>query len=355
VQEEAPSRLGENRNVVCDVRRGPALAEKKGCHFGFGFADTLMARTGGITLYQLHSDARGIVKAFESMEPLAKRLGVPAPVPRLAGFCYTHVSTFGGKIICPEDSEPTPTPVIKTPEDIENLEEPKNYLETPLIKKRLEVLEELRGYRPDAPKFIGHLLEGPITTAVMLMGPDFLVLPYDNPEIAHRFLSFCTESALNYADTISNYFGQPIVPGEKWIPDDFAGMFPPALFEEFVIPYWDRMYKGLKATERHLHSELLRKEHLHFLKELNIKTFDPSADQYVTPEILAEYCPCDFTLRIQSWEIINLSAAELEERYLYLQKHNPISVSFYMDFAEEEPKIKRLLNLARKMEEEGNE
>ncbi len=326
------------------------MAEKVGCRFGFGFADTLVAKMGGVPLYQLHYNAKDIVKAFESMKPLAERLGVPAPVPRLAGFCYTHVSTFGGRIICPEDSEPTPTPVIKTPEDIERLEEPKNYLETPLIKKRLEVLEELQRYRPDAPKFIGHLLEGPITTAVMLMGPDFLVLPYDNPKMAHRFLSFCTESALNYAYAISDYFGQPIIPGERGIPDDFAGMFPPALFEEFVIPYWDRMYQGLKATERYLHSELLRKEHLTFLGSLNIKVFDPSADQYVTPEILAEHCPCDFTLRIQSWEIINFSADELEERYIYLQKHKPVSVSFYMDFAGEEPKIKRLLNVARKME-----
>ncbi len=323
-----------------------------GYKYGFGFTDTLVAEMGGITLSRLHFDAKSIVKAFNSMKPLAERLDVPAPAPRMAGFTYPHVSTLGVEIVFPENSEPRPFPAIRKAEDIDFLEEPKDYLDTPLIRKKLAVLEELKRYSPETPSFIGHLYEGPVTTAVLLMGQNFLTLPHDDPERAHRLLSFCTESALNYAEVMSRCLGEPIVPGPKGMPDDFAGMFPPHVFEEFVVPYWERMYQGLKSTERYLHSELLRKEHLPFLNRLNINSFDPSADQYLTPEILAGHCPCDFTLRIQAWDMDNLSAGELEELYCRLHQYKPLSVSFYMDSRDEESKIKRLLSMARQMEKD---
>jgi len=333
----------------------PAMEEEKKYVFGFGFADSLVAETGGVTMRQMHFDAKAIVKAFNSIKPLAERLGVPAPVPRMAGFGYPHVSTLGSEIVFPENSEPKPEIVIKTPGDINRLREPEDYLETPLVKKKLAVLQELQKYCPDTPKFIGHPMEGPVTTAVLLMGQNFLTLPYDDPKRAHKLLSFCTESAINYANAISSHFGEPVVPGPKGMPDDFAGMFPPALFGEFVVPYWERIYTGMQATERYLHSELLRKEHLRFLKGLHIKSYDPSADQYVTPEMLAAHCPCEFTLRIQSWDIDNLSAEELVKRYIHLQKQGPRAVSFYMNSMNEEQKIRKLLEIARKMEGQGNE
>jgi pyruvate,orthophosphate dikinase len=50
--------------------------------------------------------------------------------------------------------------------------------------------------------------------------------------------------------------------------DDFAGIFSPAQFAEFVAPYWDLLFDMLEATERHVHSELLRIGHLPFLEKL---------------------------------------------------------------------------------------
>ncbi|MCM8777629.1 MAG: uroporphyrinogen decarboxylase family protein [Candidatus Omnitrophica bacterium] len=322
-----------------------------GNRYHFGLGEYLILELTGISFYQLHFDAKAIVKGYESLKPLAERLGIEPPVPRMAGFAYPHIAALGADVIFPEDGEPKPVPFIKTPEDIDNLKEPNDYLKTPLIQKKLSVWEELKSLCPETPKSIGHLFEGSITTAVLLMGESFLTLPYDDPKRAHKLLTFCTESALHYAQVIISYFGEEISPGPKGIPDDFAGMFSPSMFNEFVLPYWDRLYKGLKTTERHLHSELLRKEHLPSLKKLDIKVFDPSADQYLTPEILKDYCPCDFTLRIKSWEIDNLSADELVEYYKKLQGYSPLSVNFYMSFLRQEEKIKRLLDVARKMEE----
>ncbi|HPP30249.1 MAG TPA: uroporphyrinogen decarboxylase family protein [bacterium] len=314
----------------------------------FSLGEYLILEITGITFYQLHFNTKAIVKGYENIKPLAERLGVESPIPRMAGFAYPHIASLGAEIIFPENSEPKQVPFIKTPEDIDNLKEPDDYLRAPLIRRKLAVWKELKRLCPETPNSIGHLFEGPVTTAVLLMGESFLTLPYDDPKRAHKLLSFCTESAIHYAEVITGYFGEKIEPGPKGIPDDFAGMFSPVVFEEFCIPYWDRLYSELRATERFLHSELLRKEHLPFLKRVDIKVFDPGADQYLTPEILRDYCPCDFTLRIKSWEIDNLSAEELVEYYRKLQEYNPVSVNFSIDFLRQEEKIKKLLDIARK-------
>jgi len=318
-----------------------------GQEFGFGFTDPLIAEVGGIKQNKLHFDVEAILKAYEKIKPLTRRLGVEPPTPRLAGFCYPHIASLGAEIVFAEDAEPKPFPMIKRPEEIDALTEPKDYLAAPLLQERLKICYEIKRRCPQSPNFIGHPLEGPITTAVLLMGSDFLTLPYDDPKRAHKFLEFCTKSALNYARTISEYFNQPLQ--SNGFPDDFGGMFPPKIFEEFVVTYWEEIFQGLKASERSLHSELLRVEHLPFLKELNIQYFDPSADQYLTPELLHQHCPCKFQSRILSWQIHNLSAEELEALYKKIARFKPYAISFSMDRLEDEPKIKHLLEVARRM------
>ncbi|MCS7180190.1 MAG: hypothetical protein NZ891_02425, partial [bacterium] len=91
------------------------------------------------------------------------------------------------------------------------------------------------------------------------------------------------------------------------------------------------LYTELKTTGRHLLSELLRREHLKFLKDIKIEVFDPSADRYLNGEILVKNCPCKFTLRIQSWEIFNLKEDELEKLYIKLASYKPISISFSLE------------------------
>jgi len=320
--------------------------------YSFGFCESLMAKNAGISLKSTHFDVDAILKAYDGIKPLADELGVDAPKPRLAGFGYPHVVSLGAPVDFPEDGEPNVFPLIKTPEEIDNLKEPENYLAAPLIQTRLKIAAELGKRRKDAlSQFIGHGLEGPVTTAVLLMGHDFLTLPYDDPKRAHRLLNFCTESALHYVEALHRHFNgnAPVEPAPHGIPDDFAGMLPPEIFGEFVVPYWNRIYEGLKSTERHLHSELLREGHLPFLRDLNIKYYDPSADQYVTPELLGKKCPCRFMSRIQSWDLRDLTAEQLENMYRKIAKCNPYVIAFYMDDMDRREKVIRLLKLAREM------
>ena len=316
----------------------------------FGFADSVAAEAGRVPLDALHRDAAAIIRAFDALVPVAERLGVSPPRPRLAGFAYNHVSALGAQVVFPKGSEPNVLPVLRSPEDIDALREPQNYLDAGVIPARLRLAEELRSRRPDASASIGHAFEGPVTTAVLLMGEKFLTLPYDDPVRAARLLTFCADSAVNFARALSERNGGGLKPGPRGIPDDFAGMFPPPVFEEFVLPAWERMYEGLLATERYLHSELLRPAHLRYLAWLRIAEYDPSADQYLTPELLAERCPVRFTGRIQSWHIRDLTPCELQAMYRRIAACRPSSISFYMSALEEEEKIRSLLDTARELD-----
>ncbi len=52
--------------------------------YSFGFADSLLAELGDVPLDALHSDVDAICRCYEAIVPLAERLGVKPPRPRLA-------------------------------------------------------------------------------------------------------------------------------------------------------------------------------------------------------------------------------------------------------------------------------
>jgi len=326
---------------------GPKIGQR----FTFGFSDALIAQVGEVTLSQLHFDAKAILKAYGRLRSLAKRLGVPSPRPRLASFAYPHIASLGTQIAFPEDSEPKPYPLLSSTEEIDKLIEPQDYLACEIIQKKLAALKEIKNHFPDTPDSIGHLFEGPITTALLLVGSDFLILPYDHPKRTHKLLGFCTKSALSYARSISKHFGKQVQ--RNGFCDDFGGLFPPSYFKEFVLPYWERTFEGIHARARALHSELLRTEHLPFLKTLNVEYFDPGADQYLTPSLLSKQSPCKFQARILSWHIHNLSPEKLERMYEEISKYRPYLISFSMWKLEDEPKIRRLLKVARRLQKKS--
>ncbi len=322
----------------------------KGQPYQFGLVDSLMAEAGGVPQAALHLDVDAICHAYEAVEPIARRLGVEPPRPGLAGLAYIHVSTLGAEVtISPDANEPYIEPCIRSLEDIDRLEEPDDYLAAELVKHRLGLVDQLKRRRPDASDHIGHDFEGPITTAALLMGQDFFMLPYDDPARAHRLIEFGVRSALNYHKVLAQHQQRPTRPGRGGFPDDFAGMFPPDVFRRFVLPYWRMMLDGLGVTERHVHSELLREEHLPFLAELGVDVFDPSVDQYLSPEVVARCCPVRYFLRIWPSDVERLSADELVDQYRYLASFKPVAVTFHLARLADEAKIAALLKVARQM------
>lgn len=318
--------------------------------YRFLFMDTALAEAGGVALDALHCDVDAICRCYDAIRPVAERLGVERPRPKLAGFSYAHLSTLGAPVVFTPDSEPAVLPLLREAREIDSLREPRDYMACGVLPERLRLTDELVKRCPDAiPDAVGGA-NGPITTAALLMGPRFFTLPHEDPERAHRLISFCTESILNYEKAKQAHFGQPEVEGPVGICDDFAGIFAPETFAEFVLPAWERIYQGHRATQRHLHSELLRLEHLRFFRELRLDTFDPSADQYLTPELLREHCPVPFMTRILCWHIENNSPSDLEAMYRRIAGCEPYLIGFEMTFLRHESKIAALLRVARELE-----
>jgi len=321
-----------------------------GQRFGFGIADSVLAEAAGLPQAALHLDVEAMCRAADAGAAIAERLGVPAPVPHLAGLTYVHASTLGCEVtISPDCPEPTVKPCLRRPEDIDDLAEPADYLAAGIVPQRLKLAEELRRRRPEASGHIGHNLEGPITTAALMMGQEFFLLPYDDPARAHRLIEFATRSALNYGRALAEHQGRPRRPGPAGFPDDFGGMFGPEAFGEFVVPYWEMLYQGLEATWRALHSELLREAHLPFLAELKIDEFDPSVDQYLSPETLQRSCPVPFTLRMWPSEVQSHPAEELVAMYRHRASFAPTIITFHLAHLAEEAKIAALLEVAREL------
>ncbi|MDD4891890.1 MAG: uroporphyrinogen decarboxylase family protein [Phycisphaerae bacterium] len=320
----------------------------RGVRFSFGIMDSLAAQLAGVPTAMLHLDVDAMCAACDAVAPLADRLGVPRPVPHLAGLTYVHASTLGVPVhITPDAEEPWAEPCIHSPEDIDRLAEPADYLAAGLVPRRLALAAELKRRRPNASGSIGHDLEGPVTTAALMMGPSFFMLPYDDPERAHKLLAFCTRSSISYCRVLNARTGSSPDGGHVGFPDDFAGMLTPPLFREFVLPYWRTIFEEFKATRRSLHCELLHPEHMPFLEELRIDDYDPSVDQYLPAEALRQHCRVPYGLRIWPAWVQDKSAEELVAMYRRFAADQPRYIMFHLHRLEDEPKIAALLAVAR--------
>jgi hypothetical protein len=184
---------------------------------------------------------------------------------------------------------------------------------------------------------------------VLLAGMDFLTWPHEHPAAAHALLRFGTESSVRYAKRYLAFLGESWPRKGVCIYDDFAGLFSPKVFDDFVLPYWDLYYELMECQDRGVHSELLRASHLDRLPRIGITRFDPGADQYLTPELLRDYCPIPFQLRILDWHIRDNTPVELQAMYRYFASFEPVVVQFGIERLSEEEKYLALLEVAHEL------
>lgn len=155
--------------------------------------------------------------------------------------------------------------------------------------------------------------EGPITTAGLLCGQQFFLDCLANPQRAHHLLELCTEMYIRWvqADDTVCYNQRPVV----GIADDYAGLLSPALWPEFVLPYYQRICTAVGPKGCALHSELLRREHLPLLHALPLVSLNLGENQYLQPEDVAAELP-DVPF---GWHI--LAVAEMQQGTPELIRH----------------------------------
>lgn len=268
---------------------------RKGVTWRLSVAPEVLTEYAGTRLGAYYTDPETMLLTQQrARERFLALYGIEVSRPHVAVPAYIGAAALGGHIVYPEDSSPmleNQGRVLSSPGDVLALATP-DATADPAFAWMLEVREYIMrevGVRVGIPA--GQ--EGPITTAMLLRGQAFLIDLYEEPRAAHHLLDVVTETYLAYVRYARDLSGES--GGSVGIADDFAGLISPAMWPEFVLPYWRRIFERLGPGRRVVHSELMRTEHLGFLAELEVGHFDPGADQYLTGPAIRAHTAIPFT------------------------------------------------------------
>ena len=257
----------------------------------------------GISQGAFHTDLEAAIQVFERFPDrfeaaTGHRVRLIYSVP---GTAYEGVAALGGRLVFPEHHQSMISNqgrILTTVEQVDSLVVPDPW-ESDRFRMQVDQYHELK-------KRFGGLAgggmggqEGPITTAGLLRGEQFFVDCVVDPDRAHRLLDVCTEMFIRWRRATMEVTGaRASVAG---ICDDYAGMLGPDMFPEFVVPYYRRIYEALGKRGGHLHTELVRREHLAHLRELDLSSINFAEDEFLTiAEVRQELPDVPFSWHIKT-------------------------------------------------------
>lgn len=206
---------------------------------------------------------------------------------------YEGVAALGGRLVFSPDHQPmiaNQGRILASAEHVDALQpaDPWRCDRFQQIVSWQRELEQRFPGRVEKNSLAGQ--EGPVTTAGLLRGQDFFLDCLADPQRAHRLLDVCTETYIRFyrASDEANGVGDRQAIG---IADDYAGLIKPEMWPEFVLPYYQRIIAALGPRGCHLHTELVRREHLPLLREMNLASLNFGEDQYITARDVMELLP----------------------------------------------------------------
>jgi len=215
---------------------------------------------------------------FEQATGYRPPTGLSVPVT-----AYEGVAALGGELLFPAEHQPmirNQGRILRTPEQVDALQAPDPY-QCEWFQMHVETWRALRRRYPDRHVGLSAGQEGPVTTAVLLRGTDFFTDCVLDPSRAHRLLSVCTDTYIAFVHAVRECTGAP-QGGAVGIADDHAGNISPAMWPEFVLPYYEQIYDRLGATRRSVHTEQVRRAHLPLLRQLHLDHVNFGENQYLT-------------------------------------------------------------------------
>lgn len=273
----------------------------------------------GVKISEFYLNPHSCVLVFERGRPRVEEI-FGNSVPHLGVSCphlsYGHVACLGCKIIFPKDSEPCARPAFASLDDgIEALEKEINFSANPLFNHYLNIYDHLRNAFPDERMaFSGFGWEGPFTSAVLLRGQSFFIDVHKEPDKAREFLKLVTASIIEYIHFIRDINRESKVnPYSSGLCDDFASFIPPSMWSKFVIPYWDQYDRGITTGKRNLHCENMSPDHLRYLSELVISSYDPALSPKLSPQIIRELTNIPFDWWLPSFDLLTMTKEEVRE------------------------------------------
>ncbi|HOJ09943.1 MAG TPA: uroporphyrinogen decarboxylase family protein [Clostridiales bacterium] len=275
----------------------------------------------GITMREFFKDKAKCAQAWHAgLKKIYEYFGDILPLRAVSGppISYGHIICLGSPVTYPENSEPNVKPVLSSiDEGIELLEAKKDidYSEQPLFKHYYEMCNYLKDQFPDQNvHFSGMGAQGPLTSAVLIRGQDFIYDVYDEPEKAKRFLALLTDSIVGFHHFTNKVNGMPAInPRSAGLADDFASLISPDMWPEFVVPYWNQYFEGLTTGTRTLHCENLAPAHLKYLKDIHLSHFQPSVSDLLTIENVKANTSIPFDWLLYAYNITEMSDKEIEQ------------------------------------------
>lgn len=278
---------------------------------------------GGITEGEFYRDTEKCIHAWkEARSKISEYFGdlLKPGVPSAPPLSYGHMVSLGLTLRQPEDAEPNVQPCVSDiDEAIEFMEARRNidFGDCDACRKRIEMNTAIQAAFPQYKivPMTGYNVQGVITSAVLLRGQDFFCDLYDEPEKVHTFLQLMTESILNFKKFLIRMNDWPEVSTYQiMLFDDFASLVPPAMWPEFVIPYWKQYYEAQPSTTpaRFLHCENAYPAQLRYLKELGITHYQPSVADALTIENIRENTDIPFDWLLYAYRITEMTDEEIE-------------------------------------------
>jgi len=283
----------------------------RGCYLSYTYL-------AGLELDQIYKDYSACAKAFKVGKKRVKEVfgtEVIVNFPTCAPISYGHIICLGVPMIFPKDSEPGVRPIYKSVDvGISTLKKEVDFSKNYLFKHYYGMWQYLKEFFDENVPFSGFGKEGLITTAVLLRGTDFYIDILDSPEKAKEFLTLTTDSIIKFIHFIRKINNEiPVSPDGAGLCDDLSSLISPSLWDEFIIPYWEKYYRGLTTGKRNIHVENLNPEHLPFLEKVNISHYNPSVSPALSPEIIKEKINIPFGWRLTSFDLRDMSKNEIRE------------------------------------------
>ena len=278
------------------------------------------AKLANVPYHLIFRDAGAIAKAYREGLPRARELFGPDLSyggPAWMAVSYSHVNTLGAPLTFPEHSEVSTEAIYGSLEEgIEALSKETDFLAAGEMPFYLKLREELRAAFPEHTIPMPCKAEGPITTAWLLRGHDFFADLVEYPRQSAEFLRRVCGSVVAFNQAMRRLGGAPPVGASAGVCDAVAAMLSPSHWPEFVMPILEEYYRRLTTKRRGAHIEGLRPEHLKYLDELRLNTFDPSVSPALTPALIRDGCRVTFTWRLNSMHYAEMGPAEIE-RWVY--------------------------------------
>jgi uroporphyrinogen-III decarboxylase len=187
------------------------------------------------------------------------------------GMC-TEPSAFGSRMIFLENGLPHAEKMISGPEGIDSLPQP-NVKTDGLLPFMISRLKNNQNAINDADHQVRFAVaRGPLNIATFLMGTtEFMLALAMDPEGSHRLLKKITDFVCDWLCWQKECF--PSIDGVLVL-DDIMGFVGEVEFEEFVKPYFKRIFECTGAKVRFLHNDADGLITARNLKDIGVNMFN---------------------------------------------------------------------------------